>query len=177
MALQTVVARNVPPDKTAVVTIGMLHGGKALNVIPAEVQLGLSVRSFDPAIRALLRQRITDIVQLQSASLGLSAEIKYVEGYPVVCNSEAETTLALQVAAELVGEDNVDGDMAMLTGSEDFAYLLQARPGCLIRIGNGEAQANKMLHNPGYDFNDNNLVTGAAYGSRLVERYLPPRAS
>ncbi|AHF74533.1 putative hydrolase [Candidatus Sodalis pierantonius str. SOPE] len=177
MALQTVVARNVPPDKTAVVTMGMLHGGKALNVIPAEVQLGLSVRSFDPAIRALLRQRITDIVQLQSASLGLSAEIKYVEGYPVVCNSEAETTLALQVAAELVGEDNVDGDMAMLTGSEDFAYLLQARPDCLIRIGNGEAQANKMLHNPGYDFNDNNLVTGAAYWSRLVERYLPPRAS
>lgn len=95
MALQTVVARNVPPDKTVVITIGMLHGGKALNVIPAEVQLGLSVRSFDPAIRALLRQRITDIVQLPSASLGLSAEIKYVESYPVVCNREAETTLAL----------------------------------------------------------------------------------
>lgn len=176
MALQTVVARNVPPDQTAVVTIGMLQGGKALNVIPAEVQLGLSVRSFDPAIRALLRQRITDIVQLQSASLGLSAEIHYIEDYPVVCNSEAETTLALQVAAELVGEDNVDGEMELLTGSEDFAYMLQARPGCLLHIGNGEAQDNKLLHNPGYDFNDNNLVLGAAYWSRLVERYLPPRA-
>lgn len=76
-----------------------------------------------------------------------------------------------------MGEDNVDGDMAMLTGNEDFAYLLQVRPGCLIRIGNGEAQANKMLHNPGYDVNDNILVTGAACWSRLVERYLPPRAS
>ncbi|MGL9774316.1 MAG: amidohydrolase [Sodalis sp. (in: enterobacteria)] len=177
IALQTVVARNVPPDQTAVITIGMLQGGKALNIIPAEVQLGLSMRSFDPAIRALLRQRITDIVQLQSASLGLSAEIHYVEGYLVVCNSEAETTLVLQVAAELVGEDNVDGEMDLLTGSEDFAYMLQARPGCLIRIGNGEApQANKMLHNSGYDFNDNNLVLGAAYWSRLVERCRSPRA-
>ncbi|BAE75019.1 putative hydrolase YxeP [Sodalis glossinidius str. 'morsitans'] len=174
MALQTVVARNVPPDQTAVITIGMLQGGKALNVIPAEVQLRLSVRSFDGHSRAAA-PAYTDIVQLQSASLGLSAEINYIEGYPVVCNSEAETSLALQVAAELVGEDKVDGEMDLLTGSEDFAYMLQASPGCLIRISNGEAQANKMLHNPGYDFNDNNLVLGAAYWSRLVERYLPPR--
>ncbi|NDL65854.1 amidohydrolase [Enterobacteriales bacterium SAP-6] len=173
MALQTVVARNVPPDQTAVITIGTVQGGKALNVIPAEVKLGLSVRSFDPAIRSLLRRRITDIVQLQAASLGLSAEIDYVEGYPVVKNSERETAFALRVAAELVGEENVDGNMDLLTGSEDFAYMLQARPGCLVRIGNGEAQIDKMLHNPGYDFNDENLVTGAAYWSRLVERFLP----
>lgn len=172
MALQTVVSRNVPPDQTAVITIGTVQGGKALNVIPAEVTLGLSVRSFDPAIRLLLRRRITEIVQLQAASLGLGADIDYVEGYPVVRNSERETAFALRVAAELVGEENVDGNMDMLTGSEDFAYMLQARPGCLVRIGNGEAQANKMLHNPGYDFNDENLVVGAAYWSRLVERFL-----
>lgn len=172
MALQTVVSRNVPPDQTAVVTIGTVQGGKALNVIPSEVKLGLSVRSFDPAIRALLRTRITDIVKLQAASLGLEAEIDYVEGYPVVKNSERETRLALQVAAELVGEENVNGNMDLLTGSEDFAYMLQARPGCLVRIGNGAAQLNKMLHNPGYDFNDANLVTGAAFWSRLVERFL-----
>ncbi|WP_420850278.1 M20 aminoacylase family protein [Pseudomonas typographi] len=176
MALQTVVARNVPPDQTAVVTIGTIQGGKALNVIPSEVTLGLSVRSFDPTVRALLRNRITDIVQLQAASLGLSAEIDYVEGYPVVKNSEWETRFALQVAAELVGDDQVDGNMDVQTGSEDFGYMLQARPGCLVRIGNGAAQLNKMLHNPGYDFNDENLVTGAAFWARLVERFFSTAA-
>ena len=174
MALQTVVSRNLPPDQSAVVTVGTIQGGKAFNVIPREVSLGLSVRSFNPKVRALMKERITEIVEMQAKSLGVSADIRYIEGYPVVTNAPTETEFALQVARELVGDDHVDPHLDQLTGSEDFAYMLQARPGCMMRLGNGQAKSDQMLHNPGYDFNDDNLVVGAAYWSRLVERYLAP---
>ncbi|MGI4861775.1 MAG: M20 aminoacylase family protein [Janthinobacterium lividum] len=177
MALQTVVSRNIDPAQTAVVTIGKLQGGQALNVIPNEVQLGLSVRSFDPAVRALLKERIIALTEAQAESFGVRAEIDYVAGYPVVRNAPDETAFAIAVAKELVGAENVVEQMDRLTGSEDFAYMLEARPGCLVRIGNGLADAGSMLHNPHYDFNDANLVVGAAFWSRLVERYLSDAAA
>jgi len=172
MALQTVVSRNVDPSQTAVVTVGKLQGGQALNVIPSQVELGLSVRSFDPAVRALLKARIIALTELQASSFGVQAEINYVEGYPIVVNAAAETALAIAVAKELIGAENVVDHMEQLTGSEDFAYMLQACPGSLVRIGNGPADAGSMLHNPHYDFNDANLTQGAAFWCRLVERFL-----
>jgi hippurate hydrolase len=171
MALQTVVARNVDPTKTAVVTVGAMHGGKAMNVIADEVTLGLSVRSFDDDVRALLQRRITDLAQSHAMSYGGTAQVDYQLGHPVLVNSEQETALARRVAQELVGSDHVT-DIDRITGSEDFAYMLQQRPGCLLRIGNGDGDDVPLLHTARYDFNDDNLTVGSAYWVRLVERFL-----
>ncbi|VWB90935.1 Amidohydrolase [Burkholderia aenigmatica] len=173
MALQTIVSRNVDPTQSAVVTIGKIAGGSAPNVIPGEVELSISVRSFDADVRRMLKERITALVHAQADSYGLCAVVDYVEGYPVVTNSAAETELAIKVAKELVGDAQVTEQMAPLMGSEDFAYMLQACPGSFLRIGNGPTDGGNTLHSATYDFNDENLVVGSAFWSRLVERYLP----
>ncbi|HDR9481832.1 TPA: amidohydrolase [Burkholderia aenigmatica] len=173
MALQTIVSRNVDPTQSAVVTIGKIAGGSAPNVIPGEVELSISVRSFDADVRRMLKERITALVHAQADSYGLGAVVDYVEGYPVVTNSAAETELAIKVAKELVGDAQVTEQMAPLMGSEDFAYMLQACPGSFLRIGNGPTDGGNTLHSATYDFNDENLVVGSAFWSRLVERYLP----
>ena len=170
MALQSVVARNIDPTQTAIVTIGTLNAGVATNVIPDTASLGLSVRSFTPEIREQLQARITDLVTHHVQGYGATVEIDYQRGYPVVVNSAAETDFARSVAEELVGPGRTVAPFGPVTGSEDFAYYLQHRPGCFLRLGNGEAAA--MLHNPAYDFDDRNLTVGAAYWTRLVERYL-----
>src|SRR5688572_32761634 len=121
MALQTVVARNVDPREIAVVTVGTMHGGKAMNVIANDVTLGLSVRSFDADVRVLLRKRIIELAEAQAASYGATAEVDYQLGHPVLVNSERETEFAMAVAEELVGGDNV-AEIGRITGSEDFAY-------------------------------------------------------
>ncbi|EHP41641.1 amidohydrolase [Cupriavidus basilensis OR16] len=177
MGLQTIIARNVDPTKAAVITVGKIAGGEAPNVIPGQVELSLSVRSFDPAVRALLKDRIVALVNAQAKSFEVDAIIDYVEGYPVVSNTDEETRFAIEVARELVGSDAVNDNMEMLMGSEDFAYMLQARPGCFLRIGNGPADHGRGLHSPHYDFNNQNLTVGAAFWSRLVERYLDPDRS
>jgi hippurate hydrolase len=170
MALQTIVSRNVDPTRTAVVTIGTIHGGKAMNVIADDVTLGLSVRSFDNDVRTLLKQRITELATTQAASYGAAAEVDYGWGHPVLVNSERETEFAREVAEEVVGTDNV-AEIGRITGSEDFAYMLEQRPGCLVRIGNGTGNV-PLLHTSRYDFNDENLAVGAAFWVRLVERFL-----
>lgn len=170
MALQTVVARNIDPMQTAVITVGVFQAGHTANVIPESATLELSIRSFDPVVRKLLETRIRALVESHVAGYGATADIDYVIGYPVVVNSHAETVLAAEVARELVGEAHVIDNFAPIAGSEDFAYYLQKKPGCFLRLGNGEKQP--MLHNAAYDFNDANLTTGAAYWTRLVERFL-----
>ncbi|MGA1325079.1 MAG: M20 aminoacylase family protein [Rubrivivax sp.] len=170
VALQSVVSRNVDPRQTAIVTVGALHAGSAANVIPDEATMALSVRSFDPQVRELLEQRIRALVEAHVAGYGGQVTIDYERGYPVVVNTVAETDFARSVAEELVGPEHVVAPYPPVTGSEDFAYFLQHRPGCFFRLGNGEDGA--MLHNPKYDFNDDILTTGAAYWTRLVQRYL-----
>jgi hippurate hydrolase len=170
MALQTVVSRNVDPTQTAIVTTGTFHAGSAANVIPESAVLELSIRSFDAAVREKLQQRISDLANAHVQGYGGAVEIDYQRGYPVVVNSAAETEFARQVAEELVGPQRVVAPFGPVTGSEDFAYYLQHRPGCFLRLGNGENCA--MLHHPKYDFDDANLTVGAAYWTRLVERFL-----
>ncbi len=170
VALQSIVARNIDPRQTAIITIGAIHAGSAPNVIPDEATLALSIRSFTPDVRDLLEQRIRALVTAHVAGYGGTVEIDYERGYPVVVNSEAETQFARQVAEELVGPERVIAPFPPVTGSEDFAYYLLHKPGCFFRLGNGEQGA--MLHNPRYDFNDAILTTGAAFWTRLVERYL-----
>ncbi|MEO7254783.1 MAG: M20 aminoacylase family protein [Casimicrobium sp.] len=180
MALQTVVSRNVDPQATAVVTVGALNSGIANNVIPASATLKLSVRSLDRDVRNTLETRICALVQAQAESFGVRAEIDYQRNYPVLVNSEAETEFAYGVARDLVGDTKVVYPAPALTGSEDFAFMLEKLPGCYLFIGNGDGGVGTdgkltsacMVHNPGYNFNDANIGVGSAYWVALTQRYL-----
>ena len=179
MALQTVVSRNVDPLHTAVVTVGALNAGKANNVIPASATLELSVRALDPAVRTLLEQRIKALVAAQAESFGVTARIDWRAGYAVLVNSPEETALAREVALELLGPDRVTLQGPPLTGSEDFAFMLERVPGSYLLIGNGDGDSAGacMVHNPGYDFNDANIGIGSAYWVLLAERFLRAEAA
>ncbi|MDO8458279.1 MAG: M20 aminoacylase family protein [Burkholderiaceae bacterium] len=173
MALQTIVSRNVDPLHTAVVTVGAIHAGQANNVIPALATMELSVRALDPQVRLLLEQRIKALVLAQAESFGVIAEIDWREGYCVLVNSVAETDFARQVALNLVGPERVTLHGPALTGSEDFAFMLEKIPGSYLLIGNGDGDSAGacMVHNPGYDFNDDNIATGASYWKALVQAF------
>ena len=173
MALQTVVSRNVDPLHTAVVTVGSIQAGKANNVIPALATLELSVRALDPGVRKLLEQRIKAIATSQAESFGCTAEVDWKEGYCVLVNSESETNFARQVALDLVGAERVVLNGPPLTGSEDFAFMLEKVPGSYLLIGNGDGDAAGacMVHNPGYDFNDDNIANGSDYWIHLTKEF------
>ena len=173
-ALQTVVSRNVDPLQTAVVTVGALNAGHANNVIPAQARLELSVRALDPKVRTLLRERIRELVELQAASFKVRAEIDWREGYAVLVNASAPTRLAAQVAMDMFGAERVHTDAQPLTASEDFAFMLEKVPGCYLLVGNGGpgTAGACMVHNPGYDFNDEIIEPAAAFWAQLVTRYL-----
>ena len=176
MALQTIVSRNVDPLKMAVITVGAFQAGVANNVIPQNAVLKLSVRALDRGVRALLRQRIVEVVELQAKSYGVTARVDFLPGYPVLVNTPAETEVAREVALALVGADNVVLQTEPLTASEDFAYMLDQVPGSYLFIGNGDAAHGGhgacMVHNPNYDFEDRNIPVGAAFWVALTERYL-----
>ncbi len=173
MALQTVVSRNVPPLEMGIVTVGAFHAGEAPNVIPGTAELRLSVRAFKPEVRDLLERRITEIAQAQAAVYGASAEVDYQRRYPVLRNDPAQTAFCRELIRDWLGEDGLLPVTEAMTGSEDFAFFLEQVPGCYVFIGNGEGEdGGCMVHNPGYDFNDRVLPTGASYWVRLVERYL-----
>ncbi len=172
MALQTIVSRNVEPQQTAIITVGAIHAGRANNVIPARAILELSVRSLNPEVRDLLQTRITALVKAQAESFGLTALVDYKRDYPVLVNSPKETEFARQVAVELLGHEQVTAQSPALTGSEDFAFMLEHCPGSYLQIGNGAGEGSCMVHNPGYDFDDNNIAVGSAYWALLAERYL-----
>ena len=176
MGLQTIVSRNVAPLQMAVITVGAFQSGVANNVIPQSATLKLSVRALDRGVRELLRRRIVELVQAQATSFGVQARVEFLPGYPVLVNTPAETEIAREVAVALVGEDNVVRQTEPLTGSEDFAYMLEAVPGSYLFIGNGDAANGGhgacMVHNPNYDFEDRNIPIGAAFWVQLAQRYL-----
>ena len=176
LGLQSIVARNVDPQETAVITVGAFNAGVANNVIPQVATLQMSVRSLNPEVRDLLEKRITELVHAQAQSYGVRAHIDYQRGYPVLVNHLHETDFARTVAEELVGADRVTRQGRALTGSEDFAFFLEEVPGCYLLIGNGDGSGDGhgacMVHNPGYDFHDGNIAIGSAYWSLLVERFL-----
>jgi len=174
MALQTIVSRNADPLETGVVTVAAVQAGKANNVIPNSARLELSVRSLSRDLRLLIEQRIKEIAQAQAQAFGVEAEVDYRQGYSVLVNTPDETEFARSIARRLVGEDNVEPQCSPLTASEDFAFMLEKRPGCYLFIGNGEGgmPGGCEVHNPGYDFNDQNLPVGAAYWAMLTEEFL-----
>ncbi|CAB3794405.1 Hippurate hydrolase [Paraburkholderia caffeinitolerans] len=172
LALQTIVSRNVSPLDMAIVTVGAIHAGEAPNVIPQTAQMRLSVRALRPEVRDLLEERITTLVHAQASAYGATARIDYQRRYPVLVNDVAMTTLAQDVARDWLGEDGLIDDLPPLTGSEDFSFLLEQCAGSYLIIGNGDGEGGCMVHNPGYDFNDDCLATGAAYWVKLAERFL-----
>ncbi len=179
MALQSIVARNVDPLDAAVVTVGTVHGGIAPNVIPDSIELQLTVRSFDKTVRATVKQRIKDLAEAQAASFGARAEVEMPRGYPVLVNHADETDFARQVALRHFGPERIERDFRPITASEDFAFMLQEKPGSYLFVGNGPSAD---LHSPRYDFNDAILPDAARYWVALAEDFLagnagPPAAA
>ena len=172
MALQTVVSRNVDPLQAAVVTVGAMHAGQANNVIPATATLEISVRALDRGVRGLLEQRIKALVSAQAESFGVKAQVDWRPGYAVLVNTAEETAFARTVALDMLGPDRVTLQGPPLTGSEDFAFMLERVPGSYLLIGNGDGPGTCMVHHPGYDFNDDNIAVGSAFWVRLAERFL-----
>ncbi|MGI9486694.1 MAG: M20 aminoacylase family protein [Geminicoccaceae bacterium] len=173
LAMQTIVSRNVDPVGNGVVSVTQLHAGDAYNVIPETAFLTGTARSFTPEVRNLLEERISAIPGHIAKAHMIEADVKFMRGYPATVNTEAETDLAADTAAEIAGEDKVDRETPPVMGGEDFAYMLEKKPGSYIFIGNGGDEDTPMLHNPGYDFNDETLPHGASYWARLVERLMP----
>ncbi len=167
--LQSIVARNVDPLESAVVSICMFQAGHTDNVIPQHATLRGTARSLTPQVREILHQRIAEVIDGTARLYGASAKITYTNGYPVVVNHERQTAFAADVAREIAGSDKVDTDVAPVMGAEDFAFMLQERPGAFIFVGNGDSAG---LHHPAYDFNDETIPVGTSYWVRLAETAL-----
>ena len=167
-ALQTIVSRNVDPLEEAVISVGILKAGDFPTVIPAEASLEIAVRSCSRATRDLLQRRIEELAVLQARSFDCSAEVVYERGYPVTVNNGAQCRFARRVAVEQVGDEGVRDLSKPMMISEDFAFMLEERPGCYFFVGNGPSSS---LHDSGYDFNDAAIVPGVRYWLSLVDRY------
>ncbi|MCK4205130.1 amidohydrolase [Brucella pituitosa] len=169
LALQTVVARNLDPLDMGVVTVASIHGGDALNVIPAHVDLGITIRSFSQTVREELRRRIEAVARSQAESFGAVADVNYQWGFPALINAKAETDFARQVALGTFSSGTVIEDFRPRTASEDFAFMLEQKPGTYFFIGNGDSAG---LHSPDYNFNDDILLPAALFWVRLTEASL-----
>jgi hippurate hydrolase len=168
--IQSIVARNVDPLHAAVISICVFQAGTADNVIPQTALLRGTARSLTPEVRDLLEQRMQAVVTGTARLYGASAKLTYRRDYPVTRNHEREAAFAAAVAGEVVGRERVDDAVAPVMGAEDFSFMLEARPGAFIFVGNGDS-AN--LHHPAYDFNDEAIPFGASYWVKLIETALP----
>jgi len=174
-ALQTIVSRTINPADPAVVSITQIHAGNTWNAIPESVVLRGTFRCFSSTVQTTIANKITQLVDSICGGFNVSAEIRFNPenpGYPVTFNTEAETAIALKAAQAVVGANCVNQQPTPSMGSEDFAFMLQEKPGCYIWIGNGSSKNSCLLHNPHYDFNDEILPVGVAYWVKLVEMKL-----
>jgi hippurate hydrolase len=170
LGLQTIASRAVDPTDAAVVSVTQIHAGTTLNVLPPEVELTGTLRALRPEVRADLAARVTELAESVARAHRLHAEVRVERRYPPTVNSAAEARIVRETAIEVVGADRVRDDLPPSMGAEDFAFLLEARPGAYCWLGAGEDRA--MVHSPGYDFNDALIVTGASFWVRLAERVL-----
>jgi hippurate hydrolase len=172
-ALQTLVSRNTAAIDQLVVTVTQIHAGDTWNVIPGDAVLRGTVRTFKPSVQDAAEAGLHRVVHGVSEALGCEASIRYERRYPATVNTVTETGWAVDAAREICGEGNVHTDPPPCMGSEDFAFMLNERPGCYIWAGNGPSDGGRLLHNAKYDFNDDLIPIGASYWARLVERLLP----
>ena len=172
-AFQSIVSRSVDPQDAAVISVTQFHGGDAYNVIPDAVEIHGCTRCFSPKVQAMMEQKMRTQAEHICAAFCASATFYYEKRYPPTVNAQAETEMAAKAAASVVGAERVNLNPKPAMGSEDFAYMLQAKPGSYIWIGNGDGEGSCMVHNPSYDFNDAILPIGASYWVKLVEQLLP----
>ncbi len=180
-AFQAIVSRNKKPVDAGVISVTMIHAGEATNVIPDSCELQGTVRTFSVAVLDMIEQRMQQVAQHTCAAFDAQCEFEFVRNYPPTINSAKEAEFARRVMASIVGEQNV-GVQEPTMGAEDFAYMLQARPGCYAFVANGDGAHREMghgggpcmLHNPSYDFNDALIPLGATYWVRLAEAWLQP---
>lgn len=170
VALQSVISRNVDPLESAVVTIGLIEGGKAGNIIPDSVRMVGTARTFSPKIQDIVEARVTEIVSNTARALGCEAELTYKRDYPVTANSARETEFASGIARAIAGDAMLNTNIAPSMGAEDFSFMLNERPGAMIWIGNGDSAG---LHNPEYNFNDDVIPAGVSYWAKIIETGMP----
>ncbi|MFC0170630.1 M20 aminoacylase family protein [Pseudoduganella danionis] len=179
---QTIISRQKSPLDTAVLSITQIHAGSATNVIPDEANLVGTVRTFTQPVLDMIEQRMGEVAQHTAAAFGAEVDFKFRRNYPPLVNHAEQTRFAVEVMKEVVGAENVDDQVEPTMGAEDFAFFLQAKPGCYVFIGNGEGEHRDgghglgpcVLHNASYDFNDNLLPIGASFWVKLVEKALAP---
>jgi len=169
-ALQTIVSRNVDPLKSAVVSVTIMEAGDADNVIPRTARLKGTVRTLDGEVQDFIEAKLNTFVPQFAETFGAKAKTTYLRGYPLTVNTPRETEFAAMIAGEIAGVDKVDTDVAPSMGGEDFSFMLEARPGAYIFLGNGNSSE---LHTDNYDFNDEAIPVGTSYWVRLAERALP----
>ena len=169
-AIQTIVSRNNYSQDNLVVSITQIHTGSADNVVPEKAYMNGTVRTFDPAVRTMVMARLEAIVAGQAAAYSVEARMDYLVGYPATINEPERTEFAAEVAREIAGDAGVDGNAPPEMGAEDFAYLLEKRPGSYLFVGNGDTAG---LHHPEYDFDDEAAAAGASFFAKLIERALP----
>jgi hippurate hydrolase len=173
-AIQTIVSRNTPSGAEKVISVTQIHTGSASNIVPDTAMINGTIRTFDKDVQATVRRRMEEIVAGQAASYGVEAALDYEVGYPATVNEPAATDFAVSVAGEVAGAENVDGAFPKVAGSEDFAYMLEERPGAYLFLGAGEGAG---LHHPKFNFNDEVAPVGASFFVKLVERAQPVAAS
>ena len=179
-SLQAIITRNKRPVDAAVLSITQFHAGDASNIIPDSAWIGGTVRTFTHEVLDLIESRLHQIASATAQAFDCSAEVTFSRNYPPTINHEKETAFAIDVMKDLVGEHHVNPRVDPTMGAEDFAFMLQEKPGCYVFIGNGDGDHRSQghglgpcqLHNPCYDFNDQLLPLGSTYWARLVERYL-----
>ncbi|MFJ2989462.1 M20 aminoacylase family protein [Collimonas sp. NPDC087041] len=177
---QTVVSRNINPNDPAVLSVTQIHSGSATNVIPDEATLIGTVRTFSVAVLDTIETRMREIAQHTAAAFDAEVEFRFHRNYPPLVNHAKETAFAVEVLQAMVGADNVNAQVEPTMGAEDFAFMLENKPGCYVFIGNGDGDHRAgghglgpcNLHNGSYDFNDDLLPIGASYWVNLAEAYL-----
>ena len=168
-ALQSIVSRNINPLESAVLSVTQVHGGDAYNIIPERVRIGGTVRSFTPSVQDHIENSIRRIAHQVGSAFDAEISVTYERRYPALVNDANHMAVCHQAAAEVCGEDNVQVGVPPTMASEDFAFMLQQKPGCYVNIGNGEGMdGGCVVHNPSYDFNDRILALGASYWVRLA---------
>ena len=174
-AVQSIVSRNVSPIDTAVVSLCAMHAGNpgAMSVIPSHATLVGTVRTFRPATQDMIERRLGELIPAMAGAFGARATLRYERVYPATVNHDRQAEFAAEVADALVGKDNVVRNLDPSMGSEDFAFMLQAKPGAFARLGQGGAEGGCFLHNSKYDFNDEVIPLGAGYLAALAERAMP----
>jgi len=183
--LQAIVTRVKKPIDAAVLSVTMIHAGEATNVVPDSAHISGTVRTFSDAVTAQVEEHMRRIVQMTAAAHGAESDVEFRWSYPPTVNHAAEAEFAASVMDDIVGPDQVLRDLEPTMGSEDFSFMLKARPGAYVFIGNGEGTHRAaghglgpcMLHNASYDFNDELIPLGATYWIRLVEKFLGASAT